>query len=125
MTSESSHFCHRILPVRRSKAASAWLAPAGRGLPPDTPAAGYEVNTTPSAMVGELVSGSPSQYDHRCSPVSASTANTVHDSVLNTQTPSAQTVDDGPSSSRLIAQAGLPLVASNAYISLERNPPET
>src|SRR5262245_1870978 len=96
ITSLSSHFCHLIAPVFRSIAMSAWVAPGGRGLSPSTPPAGYEVNTRPPPMVGALVSGSPSHHDHSCSPLCASTANTVHDSVLNTQTRSAHAAVDGP-----------------------------
>src|SRR5262245_33625433 len=114
MTSASSHFCHWTLPVRRSNAARTWLAPGGAGLPPDVPWDGYDVKTLPPAMVGELVSGSPSHQDQSCLPVAASTANTVHDSVLNTQTCWSHTGLDGPSSSMSMDQTGFPVLASNA-----------
>src|SRR5262245_3151900 len=133
ITSLSSHRCQRILPVFRSSAASTcehggpafapaglaggFAACAGRLLarpgpicPP--PAAGYEVNTIPLATVGVLVSGSPSQCDHRCLPVSASTAKMVQLSVLNTITPSSPTAALGPSSSMSMAQTRPPVAAS-------------
>jgi hypothetical protein len=78
------------------------------------PPAGYDENTRSPAIVGELVSGSPSHHDHRCSPVSASTAKMVHDSVLNTQVPREQAALDGPSSSSPTLHAGLPVVDVNA-----------
>src|SRR5687768_7027829 len=113
MTSLSSQRCHLMAPVCRSSAISAWVAPGGR-LPPSTWVTGYDVNTIPPATVGALVSGSPSHHDQRCSPVRASTVNTVHDSVLKTHTPSAHALVDGPSSSRLMPHVGRPVAASNA-----------
>src|SRR5215467_13180717 len=112
ITSLSSHFCHRTLPVRSSNAASTWVAPGGAGLLPAAPRDGYEVKTLSPAMVGELVSGSPSHQDQSCLPVAASTENTVHDSVLNTHTPWSHTGLEGPSSSMSIDQTGFPVLAS-------------
>src|SRR5262249_18626721 len=114
ITSLSSHFCHSTLPVVRSKAPSTWVAPGGCCLPSAVPCAGYEVKTRPPAMVGELVSGSPSHHDHSCLPVAASTEKTVQDSVLNTHTPWSHTGLEGPSSSMSIDHSALPVLASNA-----------
>src|SRR5882724_3255217 len=87
ITSAGSHICHSTLPDPRSNAASAWLAPGGAGFSGSALwVCGYDANTRLPAIVGALVSGSPSQYDHSCLPVLASIAKIVHDSVLITQT---------------------------------------
>ena len=52
------------LPVWRSNAASTWLAVGGRVLPRVAAPAGYDVNTRPPAIVGELVCGSPRNHAH-------------------------------------------------------------
>src|SRR5262245_13661084 len=96
ITSESIHRCHATAPVFRSNATRTWLAEGGC---PSTPLAGYDANTRPFAMAGELVSGSPSQCDQSSSPLFASTAKMVHDSVPNTQISSSHAGLDGPSSS--------------------------
>src|SRR6516225_9176592 len=89
-----------------------WFSPGSAFPRPPPPPAGYDVNTTPLAMVGVLVSGSPSQCDQSCLPVLESTAKRVQLSVLNTVTPSSQTAALGPSSSRSIAHTSPPLAAS-------------
>src|SRR5215468_10203593 len=124
ITSLSSQTCHWTLPVRRSNAASAWLAPGGSGLP-SVAVVGYDANARPAAIVGALVSGSPSQYDHSCLPVRASIAKIVHDSVLSTHTPSSHAGLDGPSSCRSMPHSGLPVPASYANSCLPWNPPDT
>ena len=90
------------------------MASGGLGLLPSTAPAGYDVNTRPFAIAGELVCGSPRNHAHLPLPVFASTANTVHDSVLNTHVPSAHALDDGPSSLSAKPQLDCPVCASSA-----------
>src|SRR4051812_36817413 len=66
ITSASSQSCHSTLPVFRSKAASTCDAVGGRVLPLAAAPAGYDVNTRPLAIVGELVCGSPRNHAHFC-----------------------------------------------------------
>ena len=74
--------CRSTARTRRARASRRAGAACRR---PSLPA-GYAANTRLPAIVGALVSGSPSQYDHSSLPLSAAIAKIVHDSVLTTQT---------------------------------------
>src|SRR5213075_718911 len=113
MTSASSHTCHSGLPLCRSNDASTCVAVGGFAFCDDAVApAGYDVNTRPFATAGALVCGSPRNHAHFTAPVCASTANVVHDSVLNTQTPCSHALADGPSSLSANANPPAPVFAS-------------